>query len=89
MVSRYKSREGVEAEIGKRLYANIELLNIDSGSRAAALASGRADTVFWMHYVNGPDTQPDIPESISLEVIKSGKGYTSAFLAFYQQEVMC
>ena len=57
----------VLAEIGKRLKINIELVNIDSGARAASLASGRSDVVFWFEScknLNG--TQPDIPEGITL-----------------------
>ena len=37
----------VLAEIGKRLKKNIEIVNIDSGARAAALTSKQADVVFW------------------------------------------
>ena len=35
------------AEIGRRLKINIEIININSGARATALVSGRADGVFW------------------------------------------
>ncbi len=54
----------VLAEIGKRLDVNIELLNIESAARSAALASGRADVVFWYEVVKGSATQPDIPEGV-------------------------
>lgn len=37
----------VLAEIGKRLDKNIELVQVDSIGRAAALSSGVADIVFW------------------------------------------
>lgn len=37
----------VLAEIGKRLDKNIELVTVDSMGRAAALASGTVDVVFW------------------------------------------
>ena len=37
----------VLAEIGKRTRKNIELVNIDAGGRAIALASGIVDVVFW------------------------------------------
>ena len=37
----------VLAEIGKRLQKNIEVVQVDSASRAAALTSGHADIVFW------------------------------------------
>ena len=35
------------AEIASRLHKNIELVNVDSGARAFALASGSVDIVFW------------------------------------------
>jgi len=35
------------AEMSKRLNKNIEIINIDSGARASALTSGRADMIFW------------------------------------------
>ena len=38
------------AEIARRLKINVELVNTSSGSRAAALASGRADGIFWFSY---------------------------------------
>lgn len=56
----------VIAEIGKRLNANIELLHINSGARAAAVTSGRADGVFWIEGRKDTETQPDIPEGITL-----------------------
>lgn len=37
----------VLSEIGKRIGKNIELVNIDAGGRAIALASGKVDVVFW------------------------------------------
>lgn len=40
------------AEIARRLKINIELVNINVGARVAALASGRADGVFWFQYEN-------------------------------------
>lgn len=56
----------VLAEIGKRLKVNIKLLNINSGARAAALASGAADIVFWFQAYKGVDQQPDVPEGVTL-----------------------
>ncbi|MBR5336605.1 MAG: transporter substrate-binding domain-containing protein [Lachnospiraceae bacterium] len=35
------------AELGKRLKKNIELVQVDSMGRAAALSSGQVDAVFW------------------------------------------
>ena len=37
----------VLAEIGNRMLKNIELVEIDSGARAAALTSKQADVIFW------------------------------------------
>ncbi len=37
----------VLAEIGKRLNRNIELVQVESGARAAALTSKQVDVVFW------------------------------------------
>lgn len=37
----------VLAEIGNRLIKNIELVQVESGARAAALSSGNVDVVFW------------------------------------------
>ena len=43
------------AEIGRRMGKNVELVQVDSIGRAAALASGAVDAVFWTrtnHYAN-------------------------------------
>lgn len=54
----------VLAEIGKRLGVNIKLMNVESGARSAALASGRADVVFWYEVDKSAESQPDIPEGV-------------------------
>ena len=56
------------AEVGKRLGCNIEILQVDTASRVAALTSGRADVIFWVevHKIS-PDTdgkQPDLTPDI-------------------------
>ena len=56
----------VLAELAKRMKVNIQLINIESGARAAALASKRADVVFWFTSYKGWDVQPDVPEGIAL-----------------------
>ena len=56
----------VLAELAKRMKVNIQLINIESGARAAALASKRADVVFWFSSYKDVDVQPDIPEGIAL-----------------------
>ena len=54
------------AEIGKRLKVNIELLSVNAGARAAALASGRADGVFWFWYDKTTKTPRDVPAGVVL-----------------------
>ena len=44
------------AELGRRLNVNFELVQVDSLGRAAALASGQVDLVFW---TNGKDGRAD------------------------------
>ena len=46
------------AEIGKRLKRNIRLISVDAGGRSAALASERADVVFWYRNTEGIKTPP-------------------------------
>lgn len=41
------------SEIGKRLKKNVRLISVDSGGRSAALASERADVVFWYRNSEG------------------------------------
>ena len=55
------------SEIGRRLKININLVNIETGARAIALKSGRADAVFWFQVFTGYENfkdQPDIPEGV-------------------------
>ena len=56
----------VLAEIGAYIKKNIELVNINSGARSSALASGRADVVFWYEVDMSADTQSDVPDGIIL-----------------------
>ena len=56
----------VLAEIGAYLKKNIELVNIDAGARTVALASGRADAVFWYEVDMSADTQSDVPDGVIL-----------------------
>lgn len=41
------------SEIGRRLKRNIRIISVDSGGRSAALASERADVVFWYRNTEG------------------------------------
>ena len=41
------------AELGKRMNVNFELVQVDSLGRAAALASGQVDLVFWTNGADG------------------------------------
>ena len=46
------------SEIGKRLKKNIRLISVDAGGRSAALASERADVIFWYRNTEGLKTPP-------------------------------
>jgi len=52
----------VLAEIGRRLGVNIELVSMQTGSRAMALMSKAADTVFW--FMDRPGFDDDAPEGL-------------------------
>lgn len=55
----------VLAEIGRRLHVNIKPVVVETGARATALKSGRADVVFWFQVFTGYDAvQQDIPEGV-------------------------
>ena len=56
------------AEIAKRLNKNIEIINIESGARAAALNSDQIDVIFWAIVPAGGNMPADIdtPEGIEL-----------------------
>ena len=56
----------VLAEIGRRLHVNIALMNIDAGARSAALASGRADVVFWYMSARDYERDIDVPDGVLL-----------------------
>ena len=56
------------AEISKRAKTNIELVQVDSGARAAALTSGQVDVIFWV-VVPEDDSRPkniDTPEGVTV-----------------------
>ena len=54
------------SEIAKKMKVNIEILNVESGSRSANLASKRADAVFWYKVTRDLENQPDVPENVIL-----------------------
>lgn len=54
------------AEIARHLKINVELVSINTGARASALASGRADGVFWFWYDNSTKIPRDVPTGVSL-----------------------
>ena len=51
----------VLAEISKRINKNFELVQIESGARAAALTSGLVDVLFWVRL---PDNDSDMPADV-------------------------
>ena len=52
------------AEIGKRLKRNIRVISVDAGGRSAALASGRADVVFWYRNTEGIKTPKKLGKNL-------------------------
>lgn len=54
------------AEIARRLRVNVKLLNVEAGARPSALASGRADVVFWFETSEGGSWNYDAPEGVLL-----------------------
>ena len=60
----------VLAEISKRINKNIELVQVDSGARAAALTSKQADVVFWAIIPVSEiiPSDSDKPEGVTLTV---------------------
>ena len=54
------------AELGRRMKVNIKLVNIEAGARTSALASGRADAVFWFETSSGGEWKYDAPEGVVL-----------------------
>ena len=58
------------AEIGKRINKNIELVQIESGARAAALASKQIDVIFWAVIPQVKDFPEDFDKSEGVEFPK-------------------
>ena len=56
----------VLAECAKIAKVNLELMNIDTTARAAALVSGRVGIVFWFQTVYDTEVNLDVPEGIIL-----------------------
>lgn len=56
------------AELGRRLHRNIQIVQIDSASRAAALTAGQIDVSFWAIVPVGDDLPADLdtPEGVTL-----------------------
>lgn len=77
------------SEVGRRLKMNVEFVSVSSGARAASLASGESDVVFWTESANyynwseaDREDQPDhsvitdiyLPAEIRLVVLKTFPG---------------
>lgn len=58
----------VLAEIGKRLRLNIDIIQVDTASRTAAIVSGKADVVFWYEVSKETDKYFDVPEEVLISV---------------------
>ena len=52
------------AEIGKRLKRNIRVISVDAGGRSSALASERADVVFWYRNTDGIKTPKKVGKNL-------------------------
>ena len=59
------------SEIGKRLKRNIRVISVDSGGRSSALASGRADVVFWYRNTEGIKTPKKLRKNLKNAMIDS------------------
>ena len=59
------------AEIGKRLKRNIRVISVDSGGRSAALASERADVVFWYRNTEGLQTPKKLKKNLKNVMVDS------------------
>ena len=59
------------AEIGKRLKRNIRVLSVDAGGRSAALASERADVVFWYRNTEGIKTPKKLGKNLKGVMVDS------------------
>ncbi|MBR4382492.1 MAG: transporter substrate-binding domain-containing protein [Selenomonadaceae bacterium] len=58
------------AEVAKRLGRNVELVDIDSGARAAALSSKQIDVIFWAIVPVGEKIPDDIDKPENVEMSK-------------------
>ena len=58
----------VLAEIGRRLHVNIDIMQVDTSSRTAAIVSGKADVVFWYEISKMTDKYLDVPEEVLISV---------------------
>lgn len=54
------------SEIARRLRVNVKILNVEAGARPSALASGRADVVFWFETADDGSWPYDAPEGVLL-----------------------
>jgi len=59
------------AEIGKRLKRNIRIISVDAGGRSAALASERADVVFWYRNTEGLKTPKKLGKNLKNVMVDS------------------
>ena len=62
------------AEIGRRLKRNIRVISVEAGGRSAALASGRADVVFWYRNTEGIKTPKKLGKNLKGVMVDSSSG---------------
>ena len=58
----------VLAELGRRMKVNINIIQVDTASRTAALVMGRADVVFWYEVNRSFEDKLDVPDDVILSV---------------------
>lgn len=59
------------SEIGKRLKRNIRVISVEAGGRSSALASGRADVVFWYRNTEGIQTPKKLGKNLKSVMVDS------------------
>ncbi|MCR4819008.1 MAG: transporter substrate-binding domain-containing protein [Fretibacterium sp.] len=76
----------VLAEIGRRLKKNIRLISVDTGGRSAALASRRADVVFWYRSTEGMKMPQKLKENPMKDLMKDTLEGVILSIPYYEWE---
>lgn len=76
----------VLSEIGRRLKKNIRLVSVDTGGRSAALASQRADVVFWYRSTEGIKTPRRVKGNPMKGIVKDALDGVILSAPYYEWE---